>query len=353
VSLAKTSAFDTLTLVNLKNNQLFPFFVASLLALSSVHPAWSDADKPNPPISFPPRQGTISDYYPGPKGGSQQTVVLLQDLHANVGVQKNIASMLYRLLSKNKIPRLLVCVEGASGEGDVSLLRSLPRGVRQAFEEMLLHRAYLTGAELAATEAAADIYQQQAVWGYRMKSFFSQQSNAGPVSLSPIVLWGVDDPELYRKNWHAAKMVDRQRNEALQYLKNTRQMLLPGADATLQKHLGYLVKLLLLRLQPGEYYDYLKTRHLNPHGPAVYMSTVQAAEEYYAMAEARSGAMADNLVKRMGNTPGYIALITGGFHSQEIATQLKKRGIAYMIITPDVKVLDQDYAYRARLREEE
>ena len=32
---------------------------------------------------------------------------------------------------------------------------------------MLLHRAYLTGAELAATEAAADMAQQQAVWGYR------------------------------------------------------------------------------------------------------------------------------------------------------------------------------------------
>ena len=55
----------------------------------------------------------------------------MQDLHANTGVQKNIASMLYRLLHTNKIPRLIVCVEGASGEGDVSLPARLPRGVRQ------------------------------------------------------------------------------------------------------------------------------------------------------------------------------------------------------------------------------
>ena len=115
------------------------------------------ADKPAPPIDFPPRQGTVSDYYPCPHGNPAQIVVLMQDLHANVGVQKNIAAMLYRLLRANKAAKLLiVCVEGASGEGDVSLLRSLPSGVRQLFEEMLLHRAYLTGAELAATEAAAD-----------------------------------------------------------------------------------------------------------------------------------------------------------------------------------------------------
>jgi hypothetical protein len=332
--------------------QLSLFVLAGFLSLCGLSVA-NAADKPAPPINFPPRQGTISDYYPGPAGTPRQIVVLMQDLHANKGVQKNIATMLYRLLHANKVPRLIVCVEGASGEGDVSLLRSLPSGVRQLFEEMLLHRAYLTGAELAATEAAADVAQQQAIWGYRLKSVFAQNAGPGPVTLSPILLWGVDDPDLYRKNWHAAKVVDRQRYEALQYLKNTRQMLLPGADATLQAQLGYLVKLLLLRLQPAEYYAYAKHRNLNPKGPPIYESTLQAAEEYYQMAEARSVAMANNLIKRMGNAPGYTALVTGGFHTQEIAAQLKKRGIAYMVVTPDVKVLDQDFAYRARLHEEE
>jgi hypothetical protein len=351
--LAKPNGFDTLTSVS--NHRMIKitrmYVLAGLLGLCGSL-AGAD-DKPVPPITFPPRQGTVSDYYPGRAAIPAQIVVLMQDLHANVGVQRNIASMLYKLLHANRVPSLIVCVEGASGEGDVSLLRSLPRGVRQLFEEMLLHRAYLTGAELAATEAAADMAQQQAIWGYRLKSLFAQNTGPGPVTLSPISLWGVDDPDLYRKNWHAAKTVDRQRYEALQYLKNTRQMLLPGADAALQAHLSYLVKLLLLRLQPGEYYDYLKHRNLNPQGPPIYESTLLAAEEYYQMAEARSVAMADNLVKRMGSTRGYTALVTGGFHTQEIASQLKKRGIAYMVVTPDVKVLDQDYAYRARLHEEE
>jgi len=331
----------------------FVLFASLILSVQTLPVFAEKAPAPKPPIEFPPRHGTVSEYYPGPTANPKQIVVMIQDLHANVGVQKNIASMLYRLLAKNQIPRLLVCVEGASGEGDVSLLRSLPGGIRKLFEEMLLHRAYLTGAELAATEAAADLAQQQAVWGHRMQEFFKGKTGLGPVTLSPILLWGVDDPELYRKNWRAAKIVDKQRYSAMQYLRSTKEMLLPGANPALQKHLGLVTKLLLLRLQPQEYYDYLKTRALTPKGPAMYQSTIEAAEIYYEAAEERSVAMADNVIQRMGSTPGYIALITGGFHSQEIGVQFKKRGVAYMTVTPDVKVLDQDQAYKARLREEE
>src|SRR5213078_699625 len=120
-------------------------------------------------FAVPPRLGIISDYWqPGKDAAPLRlertpVVVLIQDLHANVGVQKNIASILYRLNRINHDRGLLVCVEGASGEGDVSLLRSLPGPIRHGFEEMLLRRAYLTGAELAATESAADWAQQQNV----------------------------------------------------------------------------------------------------------------------------------------------------------------------------------------------
>src|SRR5579872_6040694 len=99
-------------------------------------------ETPRPPFAIAPRYGAVTDYYPGDPGNHfPQTVILIQDLHANVGVQKNIAATLYRLLRVNKIPSLLVCVEGASGEGDVSLLRSLPGPIRHGFEAMLLHKA--------------------------------------------------------------------------------------------------------------------------------------------------------------------------------------------------------------------
>ncbi len=294
--------------------------VAAVLFLS---PAFADTSKtsgepPRPPFALPPRVGTT----------------------------------LYRLKRINKVPWLLVCVEGASGEGDVSLLRSLPGPIRHGFEAFLLHKAYLTGAELAATEAAADWPQQQVVLWDRFKSWFSGPRRQAPVSLSPIRLWGVDDPDLYRKNWHAAKVVDKQHYQALAYAHGTRSMIGPGTGP-LKKQLDLVVKLLMLRLQPKEYVDYLKGRSLNPQGPAIFQSTVRAAEEYYVAAEERSHAMAQNLLTKMGRTPGYTALVTGGFHTQEIAEQLKKKGLSYVVITPRVEVLDQDEAYRARLREEE
>jgi hypothetical protein len=63
--------------------------------------------------------------------------------------------------------------------------------------------------------------------------------------------------------------------------------------------------------------------------------------------------MANNLLSKMGRDVGYTVLVTGGFHTQEISDVLKKKEVPFVVITPDVKVLDQDEAYRARLREEE
>lgn len=334
------------------------FVVGLLLSLSVLSGSlWADSApkkeaRVEPPFAVPPRQGDIIGLYMGPKG-TKQVVVMIQDLHANVGVQKNIAATLYRLLRMNKTPWLLVCVEGASGEGDVSLLRSLPRIIRHAFEAMLLRKAYLTGAELAATEAAADWSQQQFVLWNRFTSLFKARREIGPVSISPIRLWGVDDPDLYRKNWRAAKIVDRQRYGALEEMKHIRAVIGPNAAPALKKHLDLLVKLFLLKLQPKDYVEFLKNRSLNPKGSAVYQSTLQAAETYYEAAEQRSVAMAKNLVDKMGGSPGYTVLITGGFHTQQIADDLKRRGISYVIVTPHVTVLDQDEAYRSRLREEE
>jgi len=326
--------------------------MAAMISLPLL--AYADT-KPSsePPFAVPPRYGDITDYNPGGEYPPKQIVVMIQDLHANVGVQKNIAAVLYRLLRTNKIPALIVCVEGASGEGDVSLLRSLPGFVRHGFEAMLLHKAYLTGAELAATEAAADWPQQQSVILDRILSWFRPGKQIGPVSLSPILLWGVDDPDLYRKNWRAAKYVDREHFKALEELKATRQMLGPGASKPLKEHLDLMAKLFLLRLQPKEYLAYRQGRAMNPRGSQAYQDVLKAAETYYEAAQQRSAAMVQNLIKRMGKTPGYTVLVSGGFHTQEMAGALKAMNMTYVVITPRVTVLDQDEAYKARLREEE
>src|ERR1700687_5703247 len=109
---------------------------------------------------------------------------------------------------------------------------------------MLLHKAYLTGAHAAAPEAAAQWKHQQSVLLDRSKSWFPPSRQVGPLTLSPILLWGVDDPDLYRKNWRAAKFVDREHYGALEEIKSTRTMLSAGASEPLKKQLDLVVKML-------------------------------------------------------------------------------------------------------------
>jgi hypothetical protein len=110
-----------------------------------------------------------------PKGLPRGLVVCISDLHSHIPVQRNIAEIIGHL-GYNYRFRLL-CVEGASGEGDTSLLWSLPMRIRLDFCNSLFDKGYLTGAEFAVTT----------------------RPQLG------LVLWGVDVPSLYRVQWRAFK----------------------------------------------------------------------------------------------------------------------------------------------------
>src|SRR6266446_3653427 len=123
-----------------------------------------------------PRAATSAMQVALPKEGPPSgVVVLFSEVHAHANVQRNIAILIEHLAKSYDFR--LVCVEGACGPGDLSLLWSIPYRTRMKFCEFLLGRAYLTGAELA-------------------------------LALRPgigVDLWGVDVASLYRLQWRAAK----------------------------------------------------------------------------------------------------------------------------------------------------
>lgn len=94
--------------------------------------------------SLPWAAGNARDVTMPDDGPPSGLVVLFSDLHAHANVQRNIAIMLEHL-AKNYDFRV-VCVEGACGPGDVSLLWSLPYRTRMKFCDSLLDKAYLTFA---------------------------------------------------------------------------------------------------------------------------------------------------------------------------------------------------------------
>src|SRR4029077_12608784 len=108
-------------------------------------------------------------------------------------------------------------------------------------------------------------------------------------------------------------------------------------------------KLLALKLVDHEWAQYKAHRAWTPQGSATFRKAVGHAEPLYTAAEARNGAMADNLINQLGSGPS--VLVTGGFHTNSIAHILKEHRIAFAVVTPLVDRLDQDELYVRSLTE--
>ncbi|HVO33443.1 MAG TPA: hypothetical protein VMU17_05955, partial [Elusimicrobiota bacterium] len=276
---------------------------------------------------------------------SSAFVVLIQDLHANIGVQKNIAGIVEHLYNRFHFGRAYT--EAAFGPCDVSLLRSIPnRRLQRALIDQLLSKALLSGADLGV-------------------------ARVGRGRLSPMKLTGIDDPMLYLANVQAFRDLARVGPQAALEWRSLKELLLPGAEPRLRRHLELTEKLLGLQLTDDEWLEYQEHRNLTPHGSPGFMAAIAAGERFYTAAQARNDAMADNLLQEMGlgdketwrqgetNSPrlpvspsaGPVILVTGGFHTASIAHRLKTRGVSFAVVTPVVDRLDQQELYVRSLTE--
>jgi len=154
--------------------------VAVVCSALVIDPSFASLLVPSPAqsLTISSRFASITDQWSPPiktaKDFSYPTVVLVQDLHSNVGVQSNIAEIiksLSQLSNREKMP-FVVFVEGAYGAFDASALRQISNPtLKHDLVSQLLNEHKLTGAEVAAAE--------------------SQQ---------PLHLWGIDDRNLYLRN---------------------------------------------------------------------------------------------------------------------------------------------------------
>jgi hypothetical protein len=131
--------------------------------------------------SLPHANVSVRDAYL-PSTSPRQLVIHIQDVHANLEAQKNIAASLVSLAEsssdrKDK-PRLLVGLEGAEGPFFVNALRTFPdKEILNEGADLFLKKDLLTGAEFAAL-----------------------------ISPRGMDLWGVDDRALYQR--HVKSVVD-------------------------------------------------------------------------------------------------------------------------------------------------
>src|SRR6266480_78352 len=97
-------------------------------------------------VTPPPHLGFVDSYF---QGQTEHPVILIEDLHANYGVQQKIVGLL-QMLQPQVAPAgrsMVIGMEGTWGVVDLSFIRKETLQVRQAVGDLLLKNAEITGLE--------------------------------------------------------------------------------------------------------------------------------------------------------------------------------------------------------------
>ncbi|MBD3296194.1 MAG: hypothetical protein GF392_02360, partial [Candidatus Omnitrophica bacterium] len=193
-------------------NRRSPFVKAIALVITGIflwhqtgicqagEPAW------RPEHSVTPVSGTLADKVKLPydlahvdryiSPGSDELIVNIQDAHASLSAQYSISNILKDLVTEYDIR--IIALEGADGNINTSLLRSIPgKEVRKAVADDLVREGRMGAGE-----------------------FFSVLN-----SDKDVMLRGVEDEELYRKNLKSFCRVHEMRSEIMDELQAWREHL--------------------------------------------------------------------------------------------------------------------------------
>lgn len=330
-----------------------------------------------------PRLGYVVDHF---QGTSKQPIILIQDLHANYGVQKKITDILASFkdaLTPNGQPMYLGR-EAAWTEVDMSPLMSKPEVVRNARAEALLKNAYISAEEYFAAknpnvpthivgiENEADFELHDRL---TKSSFAARMQLAGKVETlqATIQLAKQKAPSDLKRVWKAEdnymngnigidELARRLHLEALDY-NSTEKALLDrklalaenaGKDAGYYKnlvladhYLSLLTRLFRQQMTIEEVrYAYQNSSDmlavigamLPGEDMTQWADVLRSAVDFYAVALLRDKPLAENSMKLAADHADQpVAVVTGGFHTEGITNILRSKGISFVVIAPVVE----------------
>lgn len=150
-----------------------------------VEPTAADVSRLSGPLlqspllrSLPYANISVRDAYL-PSAHPRQLIIHIQDVHANLEAQKNIAASLVSLdastSAQNQAPRLLVGLEGAEGPFFIDALRTFPdKEILNEGAEIFLKKDLLTGAEYAALTSRRGLD----LWGVENRALYNRHVKA-------------------------------------------------------------------------------------------------------------------------------------------------------------------------------
>jgi hypothetical protein len=143
---------------------------------------------------------------------------------------------------------------------------------------------------------------------------------------------GLEDQDTYRANVAAYEAVEKDREEALQEIE-TAQLVENTFDASSTSPWAQIKRLILLRLKPAEYADYIQ-HPFRPAGHSALARAVQSAERFYELADRRSDIFLTKVKEHHGSGPQ--VLVVGGFHTVSMAETLRREGISFVVLAPKI-----------------
>jgi hypothetical protein len=244
--------------------------------------------------------------------------ILIQDVHRHAEVQNEIAAIL--LYGRRQWHLRDVFIEGAFDE---VTRQSLLQRTSDSSLTAMVREGRLSGAEMAAaTENGQDLR-----------------------------LLGMEDPDLYKANLRVYEAVEEKRSNALDELRTIR-MLQAGLGLDSAKfdedELDAMERLLRLKWRPADREHYSQRMHESLQSPAL-RDALQTAETFYATADARSHAFVKKIEARPAKGPR--VLIVGGYHTPQMAEELRRKGISFVVLAPQVTQPANDDIVRERLQE--
>lgn len=165
----------TLRKLRRRKASAFKFVAVAILTIFSPEtPVSSQLASPDfaaSEFTFPKEWGSVAFIETPPVVSAGKTVVFIQDAHVNYQAQKNTAAIVDDLASRYGVR--LILLEGGEGDGSLAFMRKrgTPSARLQVAEEDL-RKGLLSGAEYL------DI-----------------------VSEHPLILWGIEDAQLYAENY--------------------------------------------------------------------------------------------------------------------------------------------------------
>jgi len=336
--------------------------------------------------TFTPPQslGYVTGYF---QGTTDKPVILIQDLHANYGVQKKIMGIL-EFLQPNVASEgkpMILGIEGAWGDVNIDWFRRKSLKVRETAGDFLLKHSVVQGMELFAglSEKPVRMVGVENPKDYLLHRHLFEKSLKARLELASIVdkmrrnilsskdkapralrqLWQMEDAyragklDLYRVSKSLNVPLNNYAEAERAFEQAKLDIVARQKDADQQFFLRNVVKAdqnleLLARLFRHQL-TFEEVQMVSRRLPEILVSAqvlmpgmnvnlwhevVNSSIDHYAVALLRDKPMADRAVDlSRANTDRSVVVVTGGFHTAGIAERLRAQKISHVMIAPVVE----------------